>query len=75
MQVMKIKNFWWFLFGFMGLSIASVAGGQAPDRAELIEGGLVISSPRAGQLVSAGTSITVTVEAEGSFEATRVMLL
>jgi len=72
---MKIKNFWWLLFGSMSLSIASSAGGQTPDSDELIEGGLTISSPKAGQPVSAGASIPVSVEAEGSFDARRVMLL
>ena len=42
---------------------------------ELIEGGLVISSPANGQIVAGGSSITVTVEPVAPFEAQRVMLL
>ncbi|MEX2498033.1 MAG: hypothetical protein WD397_04060 [Wenzhouxiangellaceae bacterium] len=55
--------------------VAPLAGGQTSDGDDLIEGGLVISSPEDGQAVAAGSSITVTVEPAGSFEANRVMLL
>jgi len=72
---MKVNIIWWFLFGFMSLMIAPLAGSQTSDGDDLIEGGLVISSPEDGQAVAAGSSITVTVEAAGSFEANRVMLL
>ena len=72
---MIIKTPWWFLLAFMGLSIASLAAGQSSKRDDLIEGGLVISAPKDGQTVSAGSSITVTVEPAGSFDARRVMLL
>ena len=72
---MMIKMSWWFLFGFMSLSIASLAAGQSSKRDDLIEGGLVISAPENGQAVAAGRSITVTVEPAGSFDARRVMLL
>ena len=72
---MIIKTSWWFLFGFMSLSIASLAVGEGSERDDLIEGGLVISAPKNGQTVSAGSSITVTVEPAGSFDARRVMLL
>lgn len=72
---MKFNIFWWCLFGFMSLMIAPLAGSQTSDGDELIEGGLVISSPEDGQAVAAGRSITVTVEPAGSFDARRVMLL
>ena len=75
MQAMKISVFWRFLFGFMSLSIASLAVGQSSERDDLIEGGLVISAPKDGEAVVAGRSITVTVEPAGSFDARRVMLL
>ena len=75
MQAMKISIFWRFLFGFMSLSIASLAVAQTPDRDDFSEGGLVISAPEDGQAVAAGRSITVTVESAGSFDARRVMLL
>lgn len=75
MQVIKINVFWLFLFGSMSLLVASLASGQASRTAELIEGGLVISSPENGQAVTAGSRITVIVEAARSFEARRVMLL
>ena len=73
--MIKINVFWLFLFGSMSLLVASLASGQASTAAELIEGGLVISSPEDGKAVAAGSSITVTVEAAGSFDARRVMLL
>jgi hypothetical protein len=41
----------------------------------LIEGGLSITSPTDGQVVSGGTTISVTVEAVSPFTAQRVMLL
>jgi len=72
---MMLKTSWWFLFGFISLSIAPLAGGHTSDGDELIEGGLVISSPEDGQAVAAGSSILVTVEPAGSFDARRVMLL
>lgn len=75
MKAMKINVFRWFLFGFVSLMIAPLAGGQNSDGDDLIEGGLVISAPEDGQTVAAGSSITVTVEPAGSFDARRVMLL
>lgn len=51
------------------INIAGTRGG------ELIEGGLAISSPANGQIVSGGSSIMVTVESAAPFEAQRVMLL
>jgi len=51
------------------ISTADTRGG------ELIEGGMVISSPANGQIVAGGSSITVTVEPVAPFEAQRVMLL
>jgi len=51
------------------INIASNRGG------ELIEDGLAISSPVNGQIVSGGSSITITVESVAPFEAQRVMLL
>jgi hypothetical protein len=72
---MMIKTSWWFLFGFISLSITSLAVGQTSAREDLIEGGLVISSPENGQAVATGRSITVIVEPAGSFDAKRVMLL
>jgi len=42
---------------------------------ELIEGGLTITSPANGQLLSAGSSIVVSIESVAPFEAQRIMLL